>query len=85
MIWVKFDSLNDFEEWHSIIKSELGLPKVSVDIDGNPVLEATRTTDYVTPQIVSNEDVRALIDEKYAKDLKRSQSPFASNYDQTNA
>lgn len=80
MIWVKFTSIESFNNWHENIKALLELPKVSTDIQGNPMPEATMTTDYVEPVIVAEDDVRAFIDEEYSGDLQISNSPFTNNY-----
>lgn len=82
MIWVKFESLEAFNSWHDEIKTLLGLPKISTDAEGNPAPEATITTDYVLPIVVSDDDVRALIDEEYVGDLETSHTPFVSKYEQ---
>ena len=83
MIWVKYNSLDEFNKWHDTIKTELGLPKISVDINGNLVPEAILTTEYVTSHIVSTNDIRALIDEEYLGSLQISESPFTNNYSQS--
>ncbi len=83
MIWVKFPSLESFNAWHEEIKEHLGLPKISTDSDGNLIPEATITTDYVLPVVLSSDDVRALIDEEYAEGLELSEVPFESNYGST--
>lgn len=80
MIWVKFQSLDDFNEWHNTIKNVLGLPKISTDIQGNLKPESTITINYVEPIIVSESDVRALIDEKYNSSLELSENPIISVY-----
>lgn len=82
MIWVKFTSIESFNSWHNSIKALLELPKISTDFQGNPMPEATMTTNYVEPVIVAEDDVRAFIDEEYASDLSISESPFVSNYEQ---
>lgn len=88
MIWVSFPSLSAFDAWHNEIKKNLGLPKVSTDVDGNEKPDAILTTDYVQPYIVSENDVRALIDDIYLHDLDNqvhfgivlSESPIVRTY-----
>ncbi len=75
MIWVKFPSIQDFDLWHNQIKEDLGLPKISTDTEGNLVPDATITTDYVLPVVLSSSDIRALIDEKYVEGLELSEVP----------
>jgi len=88
MIWVKFPNIEAFNAWHTEIKEELNLPKASVDIEGNVVLDAIVTNSYVDPILVSINDIRALIDDMYMReedsirfDMELSESPFISNYD----
>jgi len=80
MIWVKFPSIDAFNEWHNGIKNILGLPKPSTDNEGNIDLSAIQTTDYIKPIIVEVNDIRVLIDEIYANDLEESVSPFQNRY-----
>ena len=83
MIWVKFNSLDAFNVWHETIKFQLGLPKISTDYLGNEVPDKTITTDYAKTIIVSDDDVRAFIEEDHAEGLEVSESPFVSNYGAT--
>ena len=81
MIWVKWDSLDNFNRWHDEIKAILGLPKPSINEDGEIVEDAVITDSYVSPIIVAEDDIRALIDEVYANGLKTSVSPTVSHYE----
>lgn len=80
-MWVKFDSIEDFNSWHLAIKEQLGLPKISVDSEGNEVAEAVVTTDYTIPVIVSETDVRALVEDELADGLEVSENPVKSEYE----
>lgn len=82
MIWVKFPSIGSFNAWHDVIKQELGLPKPSTDFDGKVIDEAQWTVSYVEPIIIAADDIRALIDQVYVKDLQKSINPISSNYGQ---
>jgi hypothetical protein len=81
MTWVKWDSIEAFDTWHTGIKAELGLPKESVDADGNIIEGSLVSTDYVLPIIVADNDIRALIDYDYATDLEPSTNPIVSHYE----
>ena len=76
MKWYKFDSLNDFNVWHQNIKEKLGYPKISVDINGNEMLDATITDSYTLPIIISNEDIRVFINDDFSEGLVSSESPY---------
>lgn len=81
MIWVKWNSLDSFNTWHDEIKTILGLPKPSINEDGEIVEDAVITDSYVSPLIVAEDDIRALIDEVYADGLETSASPIVSHYE----
>lgn len=81
MAWVQFNSVNDFNTWHDLIKKELGLPKVSVDAEGNEIEGSVIVTDYTKPIVVSPTDVRALIADELADGLTLSEPPIVSNYE----
>lgn len=36
--WYEWDSLDEFDAWHTIIKAQLGLPKKSIDQYGQECL-----------------------------------------------
>lgn len=69
-----FASKEDFDLWHDEIKSLLGYPLPSVDIDGNVIGEPF-TTDYTSIYRVADDDWRAIIDEQYAEGLTESEAP----------
>jgi hypothetical protein len=81
MLWVKWNSIETFNAWHSDVKAKLGLPKESVDAEGNTIENSLIITDYVMPIIVADNDIRALIDDGYATDLEPSTNPIVSNYE----
>jgi hypothetical protein len=81
MIWVKWNSIEAFNTWHTGIKTELGLPKLSVDADGNTIEGSLVSTDYALPIIVDDNDIRALVDDTYATDLEPSTNPIVSHYE----
>jgi hypothetical protein len=81
MTWVKWDSIEAFNTWHTGIKAELGLPKESVDAEGNTIEGSLVSTDYVLPIVVANNDIRANIEDKYATDLEASSNPIVSHYE----
>ena len=76
MAWYKFDSLNDFDAWHQNIKEELGYPKISVDINGDEIADATVTDSYTQPFIVSDNDVRAIVELDHSTGLSLSETPY---------
>ena len=76
MKWYKFDSLDDFNVWHENIKTQLGYPKISVDIYGNLMPDATITDSYTLPIIISNEDIRVFINADFSAGLIPSESPY---------
>ena len=79
-MWVKWNSQANFDKWHNQVKKELGLPKPSVDENGNVVPEAILNESYVIPIVVSTDDIRANVDELYAADLELTVNPQVSNY-----
>jgi hypothetical protein len=84
MAWYKFDSLNDFNAWHENIKEELGYPKISVDIEGDEIPEATITDAYTQPFIVSNDDVRAMVEIDHSIGLTLSENPYKDERHEAN-
>lgn len=81
MIWVKWNSLDSFNAWHENVKASLGLPKPSMNEAGEIVEDAIITDSYVSPIIVAQDDIRALIEEIYADGLETSMSPIVSRYE----
>ena len=80
MVWVKWDSIQNFNTWHNAIKAELGLPSLSVDAQGIVIPDSLINENYIIPVIVANNDIRANIDNQYATDLEVTDSPIVSNY-----
>jgi len=81
MAWVKWDSIQDFNTWHDAVKAELGLPKLSVDAEGNTIPDSIISTDYVLPIVVAANDIRANIDDERVNNLELSTNPTKSNYE----
>ena len=81
MTWVKWDSIEDFSAWHEDIKTELGLPKLSIDQEGNIIADSVINENYVVPVIVADNDIRADIADEYASGLSVSVTPHVSNYE----
>lgn len=80
MIWVKWNSIEDFNLWHEAIKIELGLPKMSVGKNGEIDPTAVISTDYVLPIVVAENDIRAFIGENFAEGLAISSDPTPTDY-----
>jgi hypothetical protein len=81
MIWVKWNSLEEFNTWHEALKKELGLPKLSVDAEGNPIDNSLFINDYVLPIVMAENDIRACIAAQYATGVEISTDPIVSNYE----
>ena len=75
MRWYKFDSIQNFHTWHENLKNELGYPLPPLDQNGI-VVEGVMTTDYTRPIIVSDTDIRALVEEQYANNLQPCDPPI---------
>jgi hypothetical protein len=58
MMWAKFDTLEDFDIWHDVIKEELGIP-----------LPDGITTAYTEAHLVEDGSYSAWVDEEYAEGL----------------
>ena len=78
--WYKWTSLELFNTWHEAIKTELGLPKQSVNIDGSEVIGGVVTDKYTNAIVVAENDVRAVVELNYADGLILSVDPNRSNY-----
>lgn len=76
MKWYKFYSEDDFNAWHQGIKEQLGYPKISVDVNGNQVPDATITDAYTVPIIVADDDIRVFINDDFSQGLSLSESPY---------
>jgi hypothetical protein len=72
MGWYEFASEESFNIWHEAIKTQLGLPKLSVDQNG---LECEPLIENYT-QLVSNEDrLIAFSDPEYSEGLTDTHPP----------
>jgi hypothetical protein len=74
MTWVTFDSLESFNAWHEQLKCDLGIPLPALDASGNQV-EGQVSTEYTTPWIISETDIRADVEEVYLAGLTLSKNP----------
>jgi hypothetical protein len=81
MAWVKWDSIQAFNAWDDAVKAELGLPKLSVDAEGNTIPDSLINENYTLPVIVADNDIRASVEDKYATDLQAADNPIVSNYE----
>ena len=81
MAWVKWDSMQAFNAWHDGIKAELGLPKLSVDAEGNTIPGSLMNENYTLPITVADNDIRANVDDEYATDLQAADNPIVSHYE----
>lgn len=70
-----FESKAAFDSWHDNVKTLLGYPLPSLDIDGNIIGEPF-TTEYTNVYRVGDNDWRAIIDEQYADGLTPSTAPI---------
>lgn len=74
--WYKFNSIEDFDNWHNAIIKELNLPKPSVNNNGAVVADAIITNSYTHPFIISDTDIRVYISPDYADGLSPSENPY---------
>jgi hypothetical protein len=81
MAWVKFNSIDDFNNWHDEVKTQLGLPKLSVDEFGQEVPDSVLVTAYAEPHIQSVDDVRAFVEDKFIDGLTVTDAPKGINYE----
>jgi hypothetical protein len=72
--WYTWPSIESFDAWHDQLCELLDLPWPSRDIDGN-VVGAPYITAYTNPVVVSQNDVRAVVDDRYASELVPSSPP----------
>ena len=80
LMWYKWLSIEAFNLWHEQIKQELGLPKLSVDADGNTIEGSLINTEYTTPITISVNDIRAVVTPDYASNLTPTESPYINDY-----
>jgi hypothetical protein len=81
MAWVKWNSIENFNTWHDGIKADLGLPKLSLDQEGNEISDSVINENYTMPIVVADNDIRAFVDETYSDGLQESINPHVSNYE----
>lgn len=79
--WYKWSSLEDFDNWHNEIKITLGLPKPSIDKEGNELPDSIINSQYTECHKINDNDFRALVEEELADGLELSENPFPSNYE----
>jgi hypothetical protein len=75
--------MDEFNIWHDTIKLQLGLPKESVDNNGNIIKNGIVTNNYVEPFVVTENDVRASVEDLFSSNLEISTSPFVELEDIT--
>jgi hypothetical protein len=61
--WYEWETLADFETWHESVKTELGLPKLSVDRNGN---ECQPMVENYTRAIETEGKAIAMVEDKLA-------------------
>lgn len=66
MSWFRWDSLDKFSKWHEAVKSALGIPHPNRSLATGRLRASSAhwTLDYTEPVIVSDGDVRAIVDER---------------------
>jgi hypothetical protein len=68
--WYEWQTLEDFNQWHNSIKTQLGLPKQSININGdacNPIIE------NYTEAVIMENNVIAMVENEYAENLTITQ------------
>jgi hypothetical protein len=81
MAWVKFDSIESFNNWHDQIKAQLGLPRLSVDEFGQEVPNSVIITAYTDPHIKAVDDVRAFVEDQFIEGLTITDAPEVLKYE----
>lgn len=81
MTWVKFNSIEDFNNWHNQVKAQLGLPKLSVDEFGQEVPDSVVVIGYTEPHIQAVDDIRAFVDDVFIDGLTITDAPKGLNYE----
>jgi hypothetical protein len=76
--WYTFDSVASFNIWHEQLKSALNYPLPSIDAEGNVIGEPF-TSNYTSIIKVSNDDFRAVVEDKYSDGLTLSSQPIFNN------
>lgn len=64
--WYEWQSVEDFDIWHDTIKTELGLPRLSVDKNGNPCEPAIEN---YTQAIETEGKAIAMVEDEFATHL----------------
>ena len=64
--WYQWDNQETFDAWHNDIKAKLGLPRLSIDREGNEI--EPMITNY-TLGVSVNGKVIAMVEEENAKGL----------------
>ena len=72
-MWYTWLSLELFTTWDTALKATLGYPFLTVDEYGNPC--EPMNTEYTTPVIVAENDVRAWVAAEYSTGLTPSEPP----------
>lgn len=78
--WYKWNSIEAFGLWHDDIKIKLGLPKDSVDSSGKVVSNSITTDSYTLHFVLSESDIRAMVELEHSEGLTQSENPFPSSY-----
>jgi hypothetical protein len=73
--WYTWDSLESFNEWHLAKMAELGLPKLSVDAEGNTIADSVETTAITIVEKIADNDYRAQVEDNNAEGLTLSTKP----------
>jgi hypothetical protein len=72
-MWYEFDSIDDFNVWHTALCESLGYPITPINAEtGLPDETAQKVTDYTTPIIV-DEKVIAVVEAEYSNGLKATE------------
>ena len=72
MGWYKFSSQEEFNLWHEEVKKKLGLPKLSIDSDGN---EVEPLIEEYTKLIFEEDRLIAYSDDEHANGLFETRPP----------
>lgn len=68
MSWYTWTSQEAFDEWHTAVKAELGLPKPGINQATGLVDESAQwTTDYTCAVEVAEGDFRAIVEDDVAE------------------
>jgi len=67
--WYSWNSLEEFESWHELVKESLGLPKLSIDKNGKEreplITEYTKATKVKTKFI-------AMVSDEFSESLNKT-------------